>query len=646
MFVTTRRHSEFNLLTALSCCACPDRFHLLLFLYLSPMSTSAVAFRNIIRKAKVELSGCEGRLAVLEEQGKEYARIRLQEDQMQASIQAWCLRVQSTVLVPTTKKIAQDSAPRPSGEMSPAILKLFRDAESSGIAKMPDIPHVANLFKAIGWSCLAATTFSKKPTVKEMRLLVKEYSNLDFRDDKAFRMMKATLQKTHSWQQKVRKLLAPKPGEKSPFSVQMATELKESASDLPLDVSEVFLLDNTIEDKGIRHCLCGGPNDGTFMLSCDKCANWFHGRCVNVTQEASEGLDYWACPKCAGTKACTEKFNAIEWDGEMQDAEDDYDDTDGSKATANKGKHRTAVVPNAPDPLKSWPPFGLLGSQESIDALGADFVAQNLPTGQNTNPSHSLTGDTTNRNPAASQGMAQPRTTNMIPTGGTIGAIANNTASVVVLQQQQQQQQQQPPAPPRTVGPVTAQIRLSSLSSLANGGLTPVPPTGRPIAVTTPSAVVSPDLRTAVVSVQPRIGSAPLAGQTNSQPVPPPTAPSSAPVAIPPRPSQFTVSHRPPQSVSSLPTTVSTMMEVTNVSKPRHAGGAVAATNKTTPVPNVGTDVRQTSVPAVVRNTGSSQLAQVEKQTAPTPKIIPPASGVVTEAVTKEATVVASLVQG
>ena len=33
------------------------------------------------------------------------------------------------------------------------------------------------------------------------------------------------------------------------------------------------------------YCVCRGPDDGSFMLLCDACSDWFHGRCVGVARE-------------------------------------------------------------------------------------------------------------------------------------------------------------------------------------------------------------------------------------------------------------------------------------------------------------------------------------------------------------------------
>lgn len=53
-------------------------------------------------------------------------------------------------------------------------------------------------------------------------------------------------------------------------------------------------------------CICRQPHNNRFMICCDVCEDWFHGKCVNITkaqgnQMESEGKD-WTCPNCIKKK--------------------------------------------------------------------------------------------------------------------------------------------------------------------------------------------------------------------------------------------------------------------------------------------------------------------------------------------------------
>jgi PHD-finger len=44
-------------------------------------------------------------------------------------------------------------------------------------------------------------------------------------------------------------------------------------------------------------CLCNQRTD-EFMLDCDECHCWYHGRCVAVTKEVAEAGVTWVCDRC------------------------------------------------------------------------------------------------------------------------------------------------------------------------------------------------------------------------------------------------------------------------------------------------------------------------------------------------------------
>ena len=48
------------------------------------------------------------------------------------------------------------------------------------------------------------------------------------------------------------------------------------------------------------YCLCQQPYEGvTFMVACDHCNQWFHGKCVNISEEdAKKAKGGYICPNC------------------------------------------------------------------------------------------------------------------------------------------------------------------------------------------------------------------------------------------------------------------------------------------------------------------------------------------------------------
>ncbi|KAI1437030.1 hypothetical protein GGR50DRAFT_160393 [Xylaria sp. CBS 124048] len=47
------------------------------------------------------------------------------------------------------------------------------------------------------------------------------------------------------------------------------------------------------------YCLCRGPDDHRWMISCDVCEDWFHGECVDLDKTIGEKLvERFVCPNC------------------------------------------------------------------------------------------------------------------------------------------------------------------------------------------------------------------------------------------------------------------------------------------------------------------------------------------------------------
>ncbi|OWF46473.1 nucleosome-remodeling factor subunit NURF301-like isoform X2 [Mizuhopecten yessoensis] len=47
------------------------------------------------------------------------------------------------------------------------------------------------------------------------------------------------------------------------------------------------------------YCLCRTPYDeAQFYIGCDRCQDWFHGRCVGVSQGEADHIDTYICPNC------------------------------------------------------------------------------------------------------------------------------------------------------------------------------------------------------------------------------------------------------------------------------------------------------------------------------------------------------------
>lgn len=85
------------------------------------------------------------------------------------------------------------------------------------------------------------------------------------------------------WEASVRDAFrGPAENTDSLIDVDTLQRLLEEAKHIPVLLSLEPKVVAALDDGGNRYCLCRGPNDGTFMVQCDDCDQWFHGSCVNL----------------------------------------------------------------------------------------------------------------------------------------------------------------------------------------------------------------------------------------------------------------------------------------------------------------------------------------------------------------------------
>lgn len=53
------------------------------------------------------------------------------------------------------------------------------------------------------------------------------------------------------------------------------------------------------EDDSKIYCICKQTyNPDLWMIACDECNEWYHGKCVHVTNQDSKRIEYYVCPPC------------------------------------------------------------------------------------------------------------------------------------------------------------------------------------------------------------------------------------------------------------------------------------------------------------------------------------------------------------
>ncbi|ODQ64301.1 hypothetical protein NADFUDRAFT_52629 [Nadsonia fulvescens var. elongata DSM 6958] len=66
------------------------------------------------------------------------------------------------------------------------------------------------------------------------------------------------------------------------------------------DTDNKYHIDQDSEgrDDNEVFCLCRKPDDGTVMIGCDHCDEWFHAACINFSNQMSRLVVSFSCPSC------------------------------------------------------------------------------------------------------------------------------------------------------------------------------------------------------------------------------------------------------------------------------------------------------------------------------------------------------------
>nr|XP_034189527.1 uncharacterized protein LOC117608463 isoform X4 [Osmia lignaria] len=99
------------------------------------------------------------------------------------------------------------------------------------------------------------------------------------------------------------------------------------------------------DDPDRLWCICKRPHNNRFMICCDVCEDWFHGKCVHVSKAMGQQMEEkgieWVCPNCAKKKSeeVKNKTNVPSIPGKQRIQSDPaIDDSVPSKSLASLGQ--------------------------------------------------------------------------------------------------------------------------------------------------------------------------------------------------------------------------------------------------------------------------------------------------------------------
>ena len=104
------------------------------------------------------------------------------------------------------------------------------------------------------------------------------------------KMLKQHMKAAKFWAQKIRKSGLSKGDTNGLNMEEIRTEMEGFCIDM---VEEREMVNNATAG----YCLCRKPYSG-FMIGCDTCDEWYHGLCVNITEQAASKMVNFVCLRC------------------------------------------------------------------------------------------------------------------------------------------------------------------------------------------------------------------------------------------------------------------------------------------------------------------------------------------------------------
>lgn len=146
----------------------------------------------------------------------------------------------------------------------------------------------------------------------------------------------------------------------------------------------------TDDDPNKLWCICRTPHNNRFMICCDRCEDWFHGKCVNVTKAQGKAMELknitWNCPTCKKILAEEKKQANLQTKQTQRPVQPAKSKTQASPEVPNRGRKSSgASATTVPEvqPLKvASPPKSpavvnkKLSSSEMAQKIDAEAAAQ------------------------------------------------------------------------------------------------------------------------------------------------------------------------------------------------------------------------------------------------------------------------------
>lgn len=242
-----------------------------------------------------------------------------------------------------------------------------------------DVRAAMRMLEVMLWCCKGLWVYRKRSSIKEVQELNKKYSKLETQDEQIKAAVSSLVSRAADWTRRAKAAIRivsirvvyfsdtdsclyvsmhvflrmyvctwedrkrmdlsdfsfyfplfqqPRSNINLEVDLDLCRKLLNERRYIPLQIKEEVRLSSVVEEEGKRYCHCRGFWDGTFMIECSRCHEWFHGRCIGVSKQdgtMSKNKSYH-CPTCSKKGAflqVDEKMDDESFETDVLEPEDD-----------------------------------------------------------------------------------------------------------------------------------------------------------------------------------------------------------------------------------------------------------------------------------------------------------------------------------
>ena len=214
------------------------------------------------------------------------------------------------------------------------LVEVIRMAKADAdVDACADVKEVIWNLSVVFWGARLICQLRRRPSLVPLQALTAEMRSVGIHNEPLQVMLNKLIQRSLDWIFKTKPILRDGwvARDAAPVDVERLRALVQEKRNVPVRLLlerrvEAMLLE---EEPGKRYCHCRGFYDGFFMVQCVECAEWFHGKCVQIRAEDLDRKTEYQCAACCDIRKAPypyPPYRAPDPDLALAETEEDEED--------------------------------------------------------------------------------------------------------------------------------------------------------------------------------------------------------------------------------------------------------------------------------------------------------------------------------